>query len=77
VTRYLGSMPCTRVRSAGLSDGALLGVSTLLARTGAPSAASTAVAPSAGTLVHSQKRFAMAGINANVWPLSPQDWSSG
>jgi hypothetical protein len=22
-------------------------------------------------------RFAMTGINANVWPLSPQDWSTG
>ena len=33
-----------------------------------------------GLTGHTQKRFAMAGINAdsaNVWPLSPQDWSSG
>jgi hypothetical protein len=22
-------------------------------------------------------RFVMAGTHANVWPLSPQDWSTG
>lgn len=33
--------------------------------------------PGAGLQKHMDKRFAMAGINANVWPLSPQDWSSG
>ena len=27
--------------------------------------------------VHSQKRFAMAGIDTNVWPLSPREWTSG
>jgi hypothetical protein len=26
---------------------------------------------------HSQKRFAMAGTNTNVWPLGPQERSSG
>jgi hypothetical protein len=26
---------------------------------------------------HSQKRFAMAGIDANVWPLGPKEWTSG
>ena len=23
------------------------------------------------------KRFAISGANADVWPLSPKDWSSG
>ena len=35
----------------------------------------TSVTPEYGT--HSRKRFAVAGVNANVWPLSPKDWSSG
>jgi hypothetical protein len=26
---------------------------------------------------HGQKRFAMAGIATNVWPLGPQEWTSG
>jgi hypothetical protein len=24
-----------------------------------------------------QKRFAMAGTDINVWPLGPQEWTSG
>jgi hypothetical protein len=45
-----------------------------------PSASTTAptVAVAGDVLAkRSQKHFAMAGIDANVWPLSPQDWSSG
>jgi hypothetical protein len=26
---------------------------------------------------HAHQRFAIAGTNAGVWPLSPKDWSSG
>jgi hypothetical protein len=26
---------------------------------------------------HAQKRFAMAGTDINVWPLGPQEWTSG
>ena len=26
---------------------------------------------------HATKRFAMAGIDTNVWPLGPQEWTSG
>lgn len=26
---------------------------------------------------YAHKRFATAGINTNVWPLGPQEWTSG
>jgi hypothetical protein len=48
----------------------------------APSAASQAVGIS-GPYVHAEaakrlhERFAMTGCDTNVWPLSPQDWSTG
>ncbi len=51
------------------------------ATTGAryPSVATGAVPTVAenGLAKHSQKRFPMTAINVNVWPLSPEEWSSG
>lgn len=41
-----------------------------LARLAAP-----AVPTDAAKRMH--QRFAMTGTNADVWPLSPQDWSTG
>jgi hypothetical protein len=40
-------------------------------RAGTPTVAGTGLAK------HSHKRFAMAGIDINVWPLGPQERSSG
>jgi hypothetical protein len=39
----------------------------LLVASGAPAAAAPEMHP----------RFAATGINAKVWPLSPEDWSTG
>jgi len=68
------SLPMAGAEHARLTYGERPSVSTArlpLAAAGEPSPAA------AGLRKHSQLRFAMAGITANVWPLSPQDWSSG
>jgi hypothetical protein len=39
--------------------------------------ASTPTVAGTGLAQHSHKRFAMAGIDINVWPLGPQERSSG
>jgi hypothetical protein len=31
----------------------------------------------AGAAKHMHRGFAPSGTNADVWPLSPKDWSSG
>jgi hypothetical protein len=80
VTRYLDSALASRACSLRASVAAAPRV-----RTGAPSlrvsgypsvsakAFGTGVTLGYGT----HDRFAMADINAKVWPLSPKDWSSG
>jgi hypothetical protein len=44
---------------------------------GDPSASAKASVTGVASGYGTHLRFAMAGINANVWPLSPKDWSSG
>jgi hypothetical protein len=53
--------------------------STLLLGTASPVQSSIAAAAGHRLAKHAQKRFAMAGTdaNTNVWPLSPQKWMSG
>lgn len=47
-------------------------------RSAAYGAALTPAAPSpAGALKQGHQRFGMTGTDINVWPLSPQDWSTG
>ncbi len=70
----LPSLPMAGVEQAQLTYGGSPSLSTArppFAASGKPSEAS------AGLGKHSQMRFATAGITANVWPLGPQDWSSG
>lgn len=78
MTSYLDSAVAAPACSSALS---LLAMRPELAATSGarrPSASTTAPTVAGNVLAkHSQKRFAMPGINAKVWPLSPQDWSSG
>lgn len=47
-------------------------------RSAASGAALTAAGPSpAGALKQGHQRFGMTGTDANVWPLSSEDWSTG
>ena len=65
--------------SAVLSPEAYLGsaVPTQLACAASVVRASTPKVPGTGLAKHSHKRFAMAGTDINVWPLGPQERSSG
>ena len=46
-------------------------------RSAASGAARVAGYPAAAAGKRLHHGFAMSGCNTNVWPLSPQDWSTG
>jgi hypothetical protein len=80
VTRYLDSASAVRDCSLLPSLAAAVKVRTTgrsLNLSGDPSASAEAAATGVTLGYGTHARFAMAGINAKVWPLSPKDWSSG
>jgi hypothetical protein len=80
VTRYLDLALASRACSLRASLGATPEVRTTapsLEASGYPSVSSPASATGVTTGYGTHDRFAMAAINAKVWPLSPEDWSSG
>jgi hypothetical protein len=80
VTRNLDSALAIRACSLQPSLGTAPGVRTTapsLRDSMDPSASAQASVTGVTSGYGAHFRFAMAGINAKVWPLSPKDWSSG
>ncbi len=80
MTRYLDSTLAVRACSLQPSLAAaakVQGTAPSLKPLGDPSASAQAPLTGVTSGYGTHFRFAMAGINAKVWPLSPKDWSSG
>ena len=78
MTRYLDSALASRACSLRASLGAAPEVRTTapsLRDSGNPSVSAKAFATGVTSGYGTHVRFAMADINAKVWPLSPKDWS--
>ena len=80
MTRYLDSALASRACSLRASLVAAPGVRTTAPSPGVsgyPSASAKAAGTGLTLGYGTHDRFAMAVINAKVWPLSPKGWSSG
>ena len=80
MTRYLDSALASRACSlrASLAAAPELRTTALSPRvSGYPSVSAEPLSTGVTSGYGTHDRFAMAGINAKVWPLSPTDWSSG
>jgi hypothetical protein len=80
VTRNLDSALASRACSLRASFGTNPGVRTAapsLRASGYPSVSALGSGTGVTSGYRTHDRFAMADINAKVWPLSPKDWSSG
>jgi hypothetical protein len=80
VTRTFDSTLAIRACSLAPSLAAAIGVrmtAPSLKVSEYPSVSAKAAVAGATPGYGTHDRFAMAGTNAKVWPLSPEDWSSG
>jgi len=80
VTKFLDTALAVRDCSLRPSPAVALKVRTTapaVELSGNPSASAKAAVTGVTSGYGTHLRFAMAGINAKVWPLSPKDWSSG
>ena len=80
MTRYLDSALAVRdcsILPSLAAAGKVRATAPSLKLSGDPSASGQASATGLTSGYGTHFRFAMAGINAKVWPLSPKDWSSG